>query len=555
MDKTLIEYFYEYEKEHSESPFLNQPFGDNWETYTWAEAGEKARRLATWLRKQTTNEKAHVSIVSKNCREWVIADIAIMMAGFVSVPFYANLKGNQLKQVLELGDVDILLIGKVEGWEDMKTGIPDDIVVGKFPHYNHAPKIDIGVDWQTILEEEPLQGNYIPKDENYWSIIFTSGTTGTPKGVCFKNKKLNKHISMGFNDYWLGIQNGKEERFFSYLPLNHIAERVILICALRFGVQIFFAESLESFTKNLQEARPTLFMAVPRIWTKFKEGILKNMSQKRLNLLLSLPIINNIIKKKIKEKLGLAAAKMCITGAAPMSAFDTAWWIKLGVPLSEVYGQTESFVHGCYSPVGKIQPGKVGIVHEEMEVKLEAETNQLLLKTPIIFDGYYKDPEKTAETIKDDWLYTGDTGKVYEDGYVQITGRIKDTFKTEKGQFVVPAKVECLYEQNLDIEQLCLLGLGMPHPVMMLYPSELGLTKSKEELQQSLKETMISANQELPNYMKVGTMVIAQEPFTIENGLLTPTLKVKRFKMNEKYEDKLRAYCEDEKEIIWESIQ
>ena len=277
MKKSLIEYFYGYEKERANRPFLHQPFGDTWETYTWAEVGDKARRLATWLKKQTSKDKAHVSIVSKNCREWIIADLATMMAGFISVPFYANLKGEQLKEVIELGDVDILLFGRVEGWNDMKTGIPEGIKIGKFPAYKGFPKIDVGTDWDTIMTEAPLKGNPTPKMEDMWSIIFTSGTTGTPKGAFFTHDKLVKSINLPATSYWFMMDEKLEHRFFSYLPLNHLAERTIEIMTFRFGAEMFFVESLETFAQNLKDAKPTLFFAVPRIWTKFQMGVLSKM--------------------------------------------------------------------------------------------------------------------------------------------------------------------------------------------------------------------------------------------------------------------------------------
>jgi len=174
------------------------------------------------------------------------------------------------------------------------------------------------------------------------------------------------------------------------------------------------------------------------------------------------------------------------------------------------------------------------------------------MKSPLIMDGYYKDAEKTAATIQDGWLYTGDAAKIDEDGYLYITGRVKDTFKTEKGQFIVPLKIENGYSANPDIEQLCLLGLGMPHPIMAIVPSEIGAAKSKAALEESLRDTMETVNKDLPNYTRVGTLLISKEPFTIENGLLTPTLKIKRFNLNEKYAGVLRGYCEDTRKIIWE---
>lgn len=553
MSKSLIAYFYENEKNRPNEPYLHQPFGDNWETYTWAEVGEKARRLATWLKKQCPKEKAHISIVSRNCREWAISDLAVMMAGFISVPFYANLNGKQLGEVITLGEVDLLLFGKVDGWEDMKTGIPKGMPVGRFPFYEGTEKVDIGVDWETIMQEAPLEGNPTPNLNDIWSIIFTSGTTGTPKGAYYDHRKVGIVAESPHFDYWFDITPKKENRFFSFLPLNHIAERHLLVCSISKGVQVFFTESLERFGQNLNDAKPTIFFAVPRIWTKLKQGVLNKMPQKRLDTLLRIPFVSGIIKKKLKTALGLDKARVVITGAAPMSKHDVDWWLKLGFPLSDAYGQTENFAICSYSPVGKIKTGAVGIAQEGVELKIHPDNQELLVKSKVLMNGYYKDEQKTKETISNDgWLFTGDAAKIDEDGYLYITGRVKDTFKTEKGQFIVPAKVENLFGANEDIEQLCLLGLGMPHPIMVVVPSELGAGKSKADFENSLATTMDAANKKLPNYTRVGTILIAKDAFSVENGLLTPTLKVKRMKMNEKYRDDLRSYCEDSRKIIWE---
>lgn len=552
MSKLLIEYFYEKEKSRATLPYLHQPFGDTWETYTWAEVGDKARRLATWLKQQCPKETAHISIVSRNCREWVIADIAIMMAGFISVPFYANLDGKQLAEVIDLGDVDLLLIGKVDGWENMKTGIPQGLPVGKFPHYEDNPVIDIGTDWETIMQETPLQGNPVSDEKSIWSIVFTSGTTGTPKGAFFTHKKASNYTTSPHFEYWLNMEEGMDLRFFSFLPLNHIAERNLFNASISKGAEIFFTENLATFGKNLKHARPTSFFAVPRIWTKFKQGLLSQMPQEQLDAMLDNPATKSAVQQQLKQALGLDKATIVITGAAPMSKYDVEWWLKLGMPLSDAYGQTENLAMTSYSPTGKVRAGAVGIIHSYVEVKIHPENQELLVKSPLNMDGYYKDAEKTAETIQDGWLHTGDAVKMDEDGYLYITGRVKDTFKTEKGQFIVPSKIEDMYGANSDIEQLCLMGLGMPHPIMAIVPSEIGAAKTKAALEESLRDTMVFVNKDLPNYTRVGTLIIAKEPFTVENGLMTPTLKVKRFNMNEKYADVLRGYCEDTRKIVWE---
>lgn len=169
--------------------------------------------------------------------------------------------------------------------------------------------------------------------------------------------------------------------------------------SIRFGINISFVENLDTFAQNLKDTKPTLFLAVPRIWTKFKQGILSKMPQNKLDTLLRIPFVNSFIKKKLKAALGLEKARICITGAAPMTAHDKAWWVKLGIPLSEAYGQTESFGYGTYAPVGGIKPDKLGKAHEGFELKIDADTNEILFKLPMVMNGYYRDPEKTAETI------------------------------------------------------------------------------------------------------------------------------------------------------------
>ena len=277
--------FYDWEKNAPNKPFLHQPFGDNWETYTWGQVGQMARRMATALISLGLPPKSHIGLVSKNCREWIIADLAIQMAGFVSVPFYATLTGEQLKQVIELGDVAAMFVGKLEVWDnDMKTGVPEGMPLIAFPQYKNHDKIEGALEWNDLLEKhESLQGNPEQNLDDIWSIVFTSGTTGTPKGVMltYRQSDATKIVAETTNPVKIDL-NGNN-RFFSYLPLNHIAERVVVEnTCIRYGGEIFFAESIETFAKNLQDAKPTVFFAVPRIWTKFQLGVLSKMPQKKI---------------------------------------------------------------------------------------------------------------------------------------------------------------------------------------------------------------------------------------------------------------------------------
>jgi len=554
MGETIIQYFYKQEAAKGNSPFLHQPFGDTWETYTWAEVGQMARKIAAHLNTKNLKPKSHIGLVSKNCREWIIADLAIMMTGHISVPFFPTLTGDQISEVLKLGDVDLLFVGKTEVWDDMGKGVPADMPVITFPHYEGNSKIDRGEEWNDILAKtEPLQGFPSPSIDDLWTIVFTSGTTGTPKGVML-NYSAPYSLLKSTEEYnALELSKTGENRFFSFLPLNHIAERAIVEnSSLTYGGEIFFTENLAQFGKNLAHAKPTVFFAVPRIWTKFMLSILEKMPQKKMDTMLKIPFVSSMVKKKIIRGLGLQNSRCNVSGAAPIPQSTKDWFRKLGIPIAEGYGMSENCAACTFMKVDEEKPGSVGKPQGGVELKIDAETQEILMKGDFVMTGYYKSPEKTAETIQDGWLHTGDQGRIDEDGYLFITGRVKDTFKTSKGKFIVPAKIEEKFSENSDIEQMCLLGLGVPQPVLTVVPSEMGLAKSKEELSESLCATLDAANKDLPNYQRVSTIVVAKEPFSIEGGTLTPTLKVKRSKVNEKYRERLLADCECADKIVFE---
>ncbi len=552
--KTMVEQFYEREQQNPNKPFLRQPFGDKWEVYTYGEVGQMARKLAAGLKSLGLPPKSHVGLVSKNCREWIIADLAIMMAEYVSVPFFPTLAGKQISEVLEIGDVKALFVGKLEVWDDMKTGVPQDMPLIRFPHYKGNSKIDRGEDWNKFMNRfEPLEGNPSAHIEDLWTIIFTSGTTGTPKGVMLKYSAPAELMESTKGRNVLKLDFGGNNEFFSYLPLNHIAERAIVEGGcMAFGGQISFSETLATFAKNLQESLPTTFFAVPRIWTKFHLSILSKMPQKKLDFLLKIPIISGIIKKKLKAGLGLTNTRVCVSGAAPIPQSLKDWYAKIGIPISEGYGMTENCAACTFLTAEEDKPGSVGKPQDGSIVKIDSDTEEVLMKAPWLMTGYYKSPEKSAETLEGGWLHTGDQGRLDSDGYLYLTGRVKDTFKTAKGEFIVPAPIEWGFENNSDIEQLCLLGLGLPQPVLLIVPSELGAAKPKGELKESLETSLNEVNKSLEKYERVSTVIVVNDAFSVENGLLTPTLKVKRTKMNQRYRDLLVGWHEHEDSVVFE---
>jgi long-subunit acyl-CoA synthetase (AMP-forming) len=276
------------------------------------------------------------------------------------------------------------------------------------------------------------------------------------------------------------------------------------------------------------------------------------MPQNKLNTLLKIPFVKNIVKKKLLQGLGLDRSRGNITGAAPMSETQKAWFRSIGLYIFEGYGMTENCAIATSLDGKDIKPGSVGKPRHGSEIKIDPETNEILYKAPWNMVGYYKDPEKTAETLKNGWLHTGDEGKIDKDGYLFITGRVKDTFKTSKGKFIVPAPIEWEFGHNNDIEQICIVGLGCPQPMALIVPSEIGLAKTKEALKSSLEETLKQVNQKMPNYRKVSTIIITKDIWSVENGLLTPTLKVKRNVMNQRYRDSFLNWHEDKEMVIFE---
>ena len=548
--------FYDWEEKFKNKPFLRQPFGDNWEEYTWGQTGLMARKLATGLKSLGLPKGSHIGLMSKNCREWIIADLAIIMAGYVSVPFFPNLKSNEIKNLLEFGDVKALFVGKVEDWAEIKKGISDDIPIIAFPHYEHNSKIDKGYQWSEFIEKhEPQMENYHPNLDDVWTIIFTSGTTGNPKGVVL-NYKINQNTDVMYTkDYNpLCVDFKGNNTFFSYLPMNHIAERIAIeFTAFKNGGVISFTESIDTFVKNLSEVQPSVFFGVPRIYTKFQLGILSNFSQKKLDLLLSIPVLSIFIKNILKKKLGLGKAKVIVSGAAAMQVAQRDWFKKIGVNITIGYGMTENCAVTTQLPGSNFnKPGSVGTVQPNVEIKIDQNTEEILMRGPYVMLGYYNDTETTNNTIKNGWLHTGDKGLIDSDGHLYITGRVKDTFKTSKGEFIDPAKIEAKFGEVEYFDQICVVGLGVPQPLMLVNISDIGKKLKEEELINKLIEKLESVNSELFNYKRVSTIIICKDNWTPQNGILTPTMKIKRGNVDKTYLDKYDKWHNEDQKIIWE---
>ncbi len=551
---TFIEWFYHREKTTPDQVYLRQPKGDQWKEYTWGEVGKQARKIAAALKDMGLQKGDHIGLVSKNCAHWIIADTAILMGGYVGVPFYSTLSGKQLAEVIELSDVKALFVGKLEVWNDMKSGVPEGMPAISFPHYKGNDKVEGMIKWKDLLDKhKPIKDAHVPSPEDMFTIIYTSGTTGTPKGVMLNFKAIHHLLENERKYNYFNLFKAKNPRYFSYLPLNHIAEKnLIHIASMYTGGTVSFAENLASFPKNLSETSPTIFFAVPRIWTKFQMGILANMPEKKLDRLLKIPILSGIVKKKIRKKLGINDALSTVSGAAPLPVSLQKFFAKIDVLIQEVYGMTETCGGISVMPRTDIKQGTVGKPMHGADVTIDKDTGEIISAAPWNMMGYYKSPEKTNEVVVDGKLHSGDKGELTPDGYLKITGRVKDTFKSAKGKYIIPNPIEKGFTKNANIEQICVVGRGIPQPLAMICLSDDAKKKPKEEIAESLIKTMDTVNSEMPGYMHIHTLIVCGEPWSIENNMLTPTLKIKRNQVDDKYCDCYDGWYEDKEKVIWE---
>lgn len=540
-----LQSFLQFEQSAKDKVYLKQPYQGKWIDFTWGEVGKQARTLAAAIKKMDLPERSCIAILSKNCAHWMITDLAIWMAGHISVPIYPTLNAESINYILEHCEAKLAFIGKLDDWTPQRPGIPEGVKMVQFPYWDNADCTS----WEEFTNgHEPLAEVYDCKEDDLSTIIYTSGTTGRPKGVMHTFKSSSSHIKQAMTKLHLD----GNDRFFSYLPLSHVAERLLVeMGSLYSGGTIYFAESLDTFKDNLAFCKPTVFLAVPRIWLKFQQGILHSMPQKKLNFLLKIPILNNIIRKKIQAALGLDQYRFCITGAAAISKELLEWFDKLGIKILEAYGMTENFGVSNLALPGATRYGTVGKVFTpNTEVKI-SEAGEVLARSDANMVGYYKNEEKTKEAIDSEgWLHTGDQGEFDKDGFLKITGRMKDAFKTSKGKYVTPTKVEGHFEMCEFVEQVCVMGTGLPQPVALVVLSEIGLKATEEQVNQEMSEMIKHVNSVVDNFERLSHVIIVKDEWSIDTGLVTPTLKLKRNIVEQKYSPLLDKWIKTDSKIV-----
>ena len=539
---TLIDKFCAFEQSQPDQLFLSEPVNGSYKNFTWAEAGQQVRKMAAALNAMGLGKDDKVAILSKNCAHWIMADLAISFAGCVSVPMYPNMTADSIQQILEHSEAKAVFFGKLDNADQMRKGVPEHLMVIGFPFYLEKNTQN----WDDLIaNQKPVEGNPVKDSKALATIIYTSGTTGQPKGVMHNFHAIGFAVDRFLNH----IPQIKKETFFSYLPLCHVAEKMLVKCGAIFtGSTIYFVENLDTFNANLVHTQPTVFLAVPRIWEKMQEGVLSKMPQKKLSTLLSIPIVSSLIKKAIKKKLGLSKARFIFTGASPISVSLQEWFAKLDIIILEAYGMTENSALSHANRVGHHKFGTVGQTYENVEVRLSAE-NEVQVKSEASMLGYFKEPGLTAESFEDGFLKTGDEGSIDENGYLTITGRIKDQFKTSKGKYIMPAPIETKLLEHPLISQACVVGSGMTSAFVLctLTPTD----QASESLGSDLSDYLDQVNSKLDHHERLSKMVICKEEWSIPNGLLTPTLKIKRKSIESYYGNNYDEWLKEEKKVIF----
>jgi len=534
-------------KRQPDAVYLHQPVDRQYRTWTWAQTLDEVRRMAAALRARGFAPGSRIAITSKNCAHWLMADLAILMAGYVSVPLYQNQSSEVTRYVLEHSGAVLVFTGKLDEPALVDASLPAGLPRISFPYAGRLA----GEDWDAVVKAHPpLPLDKLPSPDDIATIVYTSGTTGNPKGVVMRFRQADAAVKNGLKQ----IHIGPQDRAISYLPLSHVAERALIeIGSLYTGMSVYFVESLDTFAQDLQTAQPTVFFAVPRLWTRFQMGVLAKMPQARLDRLLRIPILSGIVRKKIQSALGLAKAHGIFSGAASISPSLLAWYARLGIKIDEVYGMTETFGQGTTTAgVEGRRPGTVGKPYEGVELELGPD-GEVLLRCPSIMDGYYREPEKTAEVLTPDGFYrTGDMGEIAADGSLRIIGRVREQFKTAKGEFVSPAPIEGRLMDNAWLEQVCVLGRGLAQPVALGVLSDIGKAQPRDAVQQSFAQLLGTINAKLPTHERVAKLVLTNDPWTIENGLLTPTLKLKRAPMEQRYGALLEGLAEKPGAVVWQ---
>jgi len=555
--KLLLDYVYDHESALADQVYLTQPLGKGVVVdYTWRQMMDQARRMATHLKSLGFEPGARIAILSKNTAHFMMAELAIWMSGNTTVAIFPTESAETVKYVLEHSGASLLFVGKLDTWAAQLPGIPAGLPCIALPL---APTNNF-LTWEKIIKSsEPMPGRPQRQPDDLAMLMYTSGSTGTPKGVMHSFEHATR-ASEGITDYQ-DKQAGSQfiYRALSYLPLAHIFERAWIECAgfVRGNGRIYFAESLDTFLQDLQRARPTAFISVPRLWLKFQQGVFSKMPAKKLDRLLSIPFLGKIVARKVLTQLGLNEVLLAGSGSAPIPPALIGWYRKLGLNLMEGYAMTEDFAYSHTTTNTLNASGHVGVPFPGVQRSISAD-GEILIKSPGTLVGYYKRPDLDAETFTPDGFFmTGDLGEEGPNGQLKLTGRKKELFKTGKGKYVAPAPIENLINESPMVELSLVSGVGQQAAYAIVVPAEgmrprMSDPAVRAEFAEEMAAVLKRVNSKVADYEQLKMIVVAREPWSMDNGFLTPTMKIKRNRIEAAVDPEVDKWFATKGPVIWQ---
>jgi long-subunit acyl-CoA synthetase (AMP-forming) len=580
---------------HGDKPALRVKRNGGWRTTTWRAYARDARRAGKALLKLGVQPGKGVSLIGMNSPEWLMADVGAIFAGAMPAGIYTTNSAEQVRYITEHCEAKVSFAdtpSQVAKFVAEKDRLPLLEVVVQM---EGRPEENAGKGKVRVLawDEFLALGDDVPdadldariaaqKPDDVCTLIYTSGTTGDPKAVMITHRNVVWTASV--LKPTLGL--GPGDVSLSYLPLSHIAEQMLTIHGpMAMGSLVYFAESIEKLGENLAEVRPTLFLGVPRVWEKIqakmvaagskappmqkkiaawarKIGLASGYAEQKGEAYpLLRPVAKKLVFDKVRKRLGLDRARICVTSAAPISRDTLEFFLSLGIPILEVYGMSECTGPATYSPPDNYRTGKCGIVLPGAELKI-AEDGEVCMRGPHVFKGYLKDPEATKNALDPDgWLHSGDIGTIDSDGFLQITDRKKDLLITAGGENIAPQVLEGLLKGIPVVQQAVVLGdrkkylaaLLTLDPDRVRIEAEAAGSPAKtveeaatcEKFRRHLQKQVDEVNAKLARVQTIKKFAILPKELSIEGGELTPTMKVKRKVVNEKYAREIASLYEE----------